>query len=324
MKINSLHRAGLASILFENLTGEYGFVIGRANKRYTLWKYIKEERNGAPYLNIAYVQVLSDRRARVEHKFPGVYVCEELRGEKKMILEGNVKGKNGKWMPASAPKQIEDFMSLPFGQFNGIPLREVEDWYWCWLANKNESLTWIDAWDNEFDFTEMVIEKCKELGCKCYDGKWYDKTKLSDARKICNEINHSENERPELEAVAKSLGCIKLLGRWYESGINTSEPTWKAVAMQILPLIEKGEPFSFVPNFNGNEFWFGIPIQFRAEDKHDVYTYYGSSHYLKVTNKKGVKVNKRVKGKTISVSEYEIHTNDFGKPYLLVNKFDIV
>lgn len=323
MKINSLHRAGLAEILFENLKGEYGFVIGKANTHYTLWKYIREDHDGVPYLTIKYVHILSNKRSRIEMRFPGAYICEELRGEKKMVLEGRARGKNGKIMPASAPKTVDDFMSLPFGQFKGIEFKKVSDWYWCMLANKNESLTWTDAWDNEFDFTGLVNRKCEELGCKKYDGVWHTQDALTNARQICNEINHSESARPELEAVAKSLGCINLMGRWYEAGINTDAPTWKATAMQILPLIEAGMPFSFVPNFNGNEFWFGIPIQFRAEDRHDVYTYYGSSHYLKVTNKKGEKVNKRVKGKTITVSEYEIHTNDFGKPYLLVNKFDI-
>lgn len=322
MKINSLHRAGLAEILFENLKGEYGFVVGKANTHYTLWKYYREDRDGVPYLAIEYLHILSNRRSRVEMNFPGVYICEELRGEKKMVLEGQTRGKNGRLMPASAPKKVDDFMSLPFGQFKGIEFRKVSDWYWCMLANSG-SCTWTDAWDNEFDFTDMVTRKCEEFGCKKYDGVWYTQDKLANARQICNEINHSENERPELEVVAKSLGCIKLMGRWYEPGIDTNEPTWKSTAMQILPLIEAGMTFSFVPNFNGNEFWFGIPIQFRAEDRHDVYTYYGSSHYLKITNKKGEKVNKRVKGKTITVSEYEIHTNDFGKPYLLVNKFDI-
>lgn len=322
MKINSLHRAGLAEILFENLKGEYGFVVGKANTHYTLWKYYREDRDGVPYLAIEYLHILSNRRSRVEMNFPGIYICEEFRGEKKMVLEGQTRGKNGRLMPASAPKKVDDFMSLPFGQFKGIEFRKVSDWYWCMLANSG-SCTWTDAWDNEFDFTDMVTRKCEELGCKKYDGVWYTQDKLANARQICNEINHSENERPELEAVAKSLGCIKLMGRWYEPEIDTNEPTWKATAMQILPLIEAGMTFSFVPNFNGNEFWFGIPIQFKAEDKHDVYTYYGSSHYLKITNKKGEKVNKRVKGKTITVSEYEIHTNDFGKPYLLVNKFNI-
>jgi hypothetical protein len=65
-----------------------------------------------------------------------------------------------------------------------------------------------------------------------------------------------------------------------------------------------------------------LPVEFRAEDKEDVYTYYGSAHYLKVTNKKGTKVNKRVKGKTINVTDYEI-AGDENNPYILVNKFNI-
>lgn len=325
MQINSVHCAGLATILFDNLSGEYGFVIGRANKRYTLWKYIREDRDGVPYLIIKYIQVLSDKRPRVETRFPGVYICEELRGEKRMVLEGRTPTKyrtaSGKLKPLSAPKTIDDFMSLPFGQFSGTPLREVSDWYWCKLANIGE-LRWTDAWDEEFDFSELVLGKCKEYGCRQIDGIWFTPGKLADSNKVCNEINFAEQPRPELEEIARQLGCLKLMGRWYPGVAEAEEKPWKATARQILPSIEAGLPFSFVAHYNGNGFWFGLPIEFLPEDKEDVYTYYGSSHFLKVTNKKGVKVNKRVKGKTIEVSEYEIiETN--GNPSVLVKKFDI-
>ena len=101
MRLSSLHYAGLATILFENLDNDYGFVIGRADKRYTLWKYNKE----GDVMTIAYVQVLSDKRHRVEQRFPGIYICEELRGERRLVLSANGgRRSRGKVKPATAPR----------------------------------------------------------------------------------------------------------------------------------------------------------------------------------------------------------------------------
>ena len=83
MKISSIHYAGLANVLFENLKNPFGFVIGRADKRYTLWKYSRENDS----ITIAFVHVLSSSRPKIEFQFPGVYVCEELRGEHRMVFE---------------------------------------------------------------------------------------------------------------------------------------------------------------------------------------------------------------------------------------------
>ena len=44
---------------------------------------------------------------------------------------------------------------------------------------------------------------------------------------------------------------------------------------------------------------------------------------LLITNKKGVKVAKRTKGKTIEVLEYEVLTDGDNNPYVMVNKFNI-
>lgn len=325
IQMNNVHRAGLAAILFENLNEQFGFVIGRANKRYTLWKYSKSTRNGVPYIDIKYMQVLSDKLHKVEQRFPGIFICEELRGEHRMILEGYVKTSTGKWKPASAPKTLDDFMSLPFGRFNGVPFREVSDWYWCKLANSEQGLTWTDAWGEEFDFTELVENKCKEFGCQKIGNEWFTSEKLANPNVVCWNANHSEGDKlTDFERLAKDLGCIKLINRWYPGIKMENEKPWMTTARQILPHIEKGEAFSFVPHFNGNDFWFGLPITFKAEDKDSIHTYYGSSYFLKVTNKKGVKVNKRVKGKTIEVLEYTVSEDNDGNPFIIVDKFNIL
>ena len=98
MKISSIHYAGLANVLFENLKNPFGFVIGRADKRYTLWKYSRENDT----ITIAFVHVLSSSRPKIEFQFPGVYVCEELRGEHRMVIERRAVAKD------AAPKTPND------------------------------------------------------------------------------------------------------------------------------------------------------------------------------------------------------------------------
>ena len=319
MKFSSVHYAGLATILFNNLTEEFGFVIGRADKRYTLWKYAKE--NGS--MIISFVQVLSDKRARVEMRFPGVYICEELRGEHRIVINGC--GGRGKSKPASAPKTLADFMEMPFTNLRGINIHEVSPKGWCNLINYNEDLRWTDAWSEEFDFTPLVMEKLAETGCKNIAGEWYTPQQLENPKLWMYLANTTTdaNKSVEYNRMCKKHGLTQLMGRWYNPVALEDDKYWVTTARQILPLIEKGESFSFVAHFNGNSFFFGVPVEFLPEDKDSVCTYYGCTRFLKVTNKKGVKVNKRVKGKTIEVLEYEVLENEENKPYVLVKKFNI-
>ena len=319
MKFSSVHYAGLVTILFNNLTEEFGFVIGRADKRYTLWKYAKENNS----MIISFVQVLSDKRARVEMRFPGVYICEELRGEHRIVIEGRGKGGNSK--PATAPKTLADFMEMPFTNLRGINIREVSPKGWCNLINYNENLHWTDAWGEEFDFTPLVLEKLAETGCKNIAGEWYTPEQIENPKLWMYLANTTadSNKSVEYNRMCKKHGLQMLMGRWYNPIAMKDEKPWMTTARQILPAIENGDPFSFVPHFNGNDFFFGIPVKFREEDKKDVYTYYGSLHMLYITNKNGVKVAKRTKGKTIEVLEYEVLTDNDNNPYVIVNKFNI-
>lgn len=321
MKLSSVHYSGLSIILHENLKDEFGLVIGRADKRYTLWKYNKEHTPAGSVIHVAYVQILSDKRSRVEARFPGIYICEELRGEHRMAFG---KGRSSICKTPKAPKTIDDFLSLPFGEFRGIPFKEVTNaFYWCKLANNG--CVWTDAYGVEFDFRSIVEERCSELGCRNIAGEWFTEDYFNSESRVCWRATNAENleQRAAFAEIAKSMGCICLMGRWYAGIPMDNEKPWMTTARQILPHIEKGEQFSFVPHYNGNGFWFGLPVEFLPEDKEDVYTYYGSSHFLKVTNKKGVKVNKRVKGKTIEVLEYEVLEDNENKPYILVKKFDV-
>lgn len=320
MKFSSVHYAGLATILLENLTSEYGFVIGRADKRYTLWKYTRENNT----LTIAYVQVLSDKRSRVELAFPGIYICEELRGEHRMVISQRAAAKAAK--AAAAPKSLADFLEMPFTNLRGINIHEVSPKSWCNLINYNEDLHWTDAYGTEFDFTPLVMEKLAEAGCKNIAGAWYTPEQLENPKLWMYLANTTEdaNKSVEYNKMCKKHGLMQLMGRWYNPVALEDDKYWVITARQILPLIEKGESFSFVAHFNGNSFFFGVPVEFLPEDKDAVCTYYGCTRFLKVTNKKGVKVNKRVKGKTIEVLEYEVLENDDNKPYVLVKKFNVL
>lgn len=318
MKLSSVHRAGLASVLFENLTSECGFVIGRADKRYTLWKYAKRENS----LEIAYVQVLSNKRHRVETRFPDIYICEELRGEHRMVFDRRSAAKAA--AKTAAPKTIFDFAEIPFGEVHGLKISEADEWAWIRFANSG-NFKWTDAYGTEFDFEPLVMQKLNEFGCKKVGEFWCTPTQLENPKRWMYLANTTliPEHKAEYDAMCESLGLTKLMGRWYNPIALDNEKPWMTTARQILPAIENGEAFSFVPHFNGNDFFFGIPVKFREEDKKDVYTYYGSSHMLCITNKKGVKVAKRTKGKTIEVLEYEVLTDADNNPYVMVNKFNI-
>lgn len=319
MRLSSVHYAGLATILFENLNENYGFVIGRADKRYTLWKYAKE--NDA--MTIAYVQVLSDKRHKVEQRFPGIYICEELRGEHRMVLTRRAAAIAA--AKAAAPKTIYDFIDMPFGCIRGTRISEAKAGAWVRFANTGD-FKWTDAYGTEFDFEELVMKKLAEFKCGKVADQWYTPEQMENPKLWMWLANTTEDylAKPEYDSMCRLHGLQRLMGRWYSPIAIEGEKAWMTTARQILPAIEKGEAFSFVAHFNGNSFFFGVPVEFLPEDKAEVHTYYGSSYFLKVTNKKGVKVNKRVKGKTIEVLEYEVLENSDSKPYILVRKFNVL
>ena len=281
MVFNSLERACLAEILLKELVDDFGFVIGRAEKRYTLWQYYKENNDGRECVRVKYMHVLSPERYRVEHKFPGVFICDQLRGKADVVIEKNDKkhASNTPVAPAKPTKTLADYLSLPFGQFKGVPFREVSASYWAWLMN-SKSYFW-DEENAELDFRPIVEENCIKTG------------------------------------------CTKMFGRWYAPASDEDRP-WVKVAREILPKIEKNEEFSFVPDANKSSFWYGIDIRFKHEDTYYFRTYYGGGEFLVITDKKGNRVNKRTKGKTIIIKEYHLEKDSYtGKDYVLVDKFEL-
>jgi hypothetical protein len=327
--MSSVHHLGLSVILFDNLHDSMGFVIGRADKRYTLWRYEKvgNPDNNRVVMNLKFIQVLSADITKVQTRFPDVYICETLRGETRMTITRSGKTKS---KPASAPKSIYDFTEMPFGQFRGVKFSDMIDWRLVKLANHiidyDGDYKWTDAWGVEFDFEELIMGKLNECGCRMVGGRWYTPAQLENPKlwMYLANTNRDKTKQAEYDEMCQNFDCIQLMGKWFTCTPAADQKPWQALARQILPLIEEGLPFSFVAPYNSNGFFAGVRIEFRPEDKEDVYTYYGSSHFLKVTNKKGVKVNKRVKGKTIEVHEYEVISPEDGEPFILVNKFNIL
>ena len=319
MKLSSIHRIGLAAILFENLNADFGLVIGRADKRYTLWKYNKKD----DAIHLAYIQVLSTNRFAVEQRFPEVYICEELRGEHRLVISKSTSSNN---KPASAPKTIFDFIDMPFGDFRGVKISNITAKNWCWFANNtirnNGNYKWTDSYGEEFDFEELVLKNLNASGCKCINNTWYTPENLANP-KLWLYLANTNPDVVEYQDMCKELNMKNFMGRWISPISIDGEQSWMTVAREVLPLIAEGKPFSFIAETNANHFYLGIPIDFKDEDKACVCTYYGISNFLKITNKKGEKVNKRVKGKTIEVLEYEIVTNENNKSSVLVNKFNI-
>ena len=328
IEMNSVHRVGLSVILFENLVNDYGFVIGRADKRYTLWRYEKKEHaSGSIAMNIQFVQVLSPNRDKVARRFPDVFICEELRGEHKITITKNSKSVS---RPASAPKTIWDFEEIPFGSLRGTKIGEMTDKYLCWVVNDaieyGNNFKWTDSWGEEFDFEELLLTKLNELGCKKVANKWYTQEQLGKQSlwMYLANTNLDKSVQAEYDSMCESLECIKLLGKWFSCTPQNDQKDWQKMGREILPKVEMGLPFDFVAPYNGHSFFCGVRIEFRDEDCDITSTYYGTTRFLKITNKKGVKVNKRPKGKTIEVSEYEIRTYENGDPYILVTKFNIL
>ena len=205
-----------------------------------------------------------------------------------------------------------------------MKITEANEWHWVRFANSG-NFKWTDAYGTEFDFEPLVMEKLQEFGCKNIAGIWYTPQQLENPKLWMYLANTTEdaNKSVEYNRMCKKHGLMQLMGRWFMPIALDDEKPWMTTARQILPLIEKGESFSFVAHFNGNSFFFGVPVEFLPEDKDSVCNYYGCTRFLKVTNKKGVKVNKRVKGKTIEILEYDVLENEDNKPYVLVKKFNI-
>lgn len=279
IKFDRFQKIGLGEIFRNNLKGESGFVIGRADKRYTLWSYARNcNEDGVVVLEIQYMQVLSPNRDKVVAKYPNTFICDELRAKAKKLSVVVSKPAVVAEPVERKPKTVADYKSLPFGKYSGVSFKEINDAsYWAYLANR--SCIWKDG-EDEIDFKPIIEERCYELGCYKMFDRWY--------------APENENDRP-----------------------------WVKVAREICPLIEDGEPFSFVAEKNDYAFWYGIDIRFKEELCYEFYTYYGGGRFLKVADKKGNMKNKRPKGKKIEVLEYEL-LYDSRKPYVLVSKFNLV
>ena len=129
--------------------------------------------------------------------------------------------------------------------------------------------------------------------------------------------------KPIFEKRAKEEGAIFVNGKWCNPN---SEKDWVRSAIETARKIEKGEPFSFVAWKNDNCFYIhNIEINFRAEDCWSFSTYYGGGRFLVVTDKKGNRKNKRTKGKTIEINDYDVVRDEKTGiiTSILVNSFNI-
>lgn len=277
-------RENISLMLTEVLTEGRGFVIGKADKRYTLWSYEYEVDGPKRFLKLHYVHNLSADRDKVAIKWPGVTIWESLRG-KYWRIEVEPKNKVKATMTTPdvkpTPKTWEDYTEIPFGKYKGTSIQDITDCdYWCWMANKAREEQGMTINGERVDF------------------------------------------KPLFEKMAAQTGGEKLFG-YYWLNKNRNEG-WCQNMRTIAKAIETGEPFSFVAEKNDYNFYFGVPIIFKPEDTYEFYTYYGGGRFLVITDKKGNRKNKRTKGKTIEITDYTYvkeEGQDRGK--ILVNTFNI-
>ena len=76
----------VALMLSEVLTEGMGYVIGKGDKRYTLWSYNYIVEGTRRELQLHYVHNLSEYRDKGVAKFPGVTIWESLRGNYHQVI----------------------------------------------------------------------------------------------------------------------------------------------------------------------------------------------------------------------------------------------
>lgn len=156
-------RENIALMLTDVLTEGYGFVIGKATSRYTLWSYKYEIEGNKRVLYLSYVHNLSGDRNKVVNRWPGVVIWESLRGTSYRI-ETNMKSPSKSSTP-SKPKTWEDFTEIPFGKYKGTSIQDIKDCdYWCWMANKMKDDQTMTIDGEEINFKGLFEKMAQETG----------------------------------------------------------------------------------------------------------------------------------------------------------------
>ena len=180
------YRENVALMLSEVLTEGMGYVIGKADKRYTLWSYNYVFDGDKRTLQLHYVHNLSDNKDKVAIKFPGVTIWESLRGNYHQVVIENKKQTPAPSTP-SKHKTWEDYTEIPFGKYKGTSIKDITDCdYWCWMANKSQDGQGMMVDGEMVDFKplfEMMAEKTG--GEKLFGYYWVRKDRNE---KWCNDM----------------------------------------------------------------------------------------------------------------------------------------
>ena len=181
-------RENVALMLSEVLTEGMGYVIGKGNKRYTLWSYNYIVEGTRRELQLHYVHNLSENRDKVVAKFPGVTIWESLRGNyHQVVIEEKKQSAPSKPSTPSKRKTWEDYSEIPFGKYQGRAINDITDCdYWCWMANKAKEGQGMMIDGEMVDFKplfEMMAEKTG--GEKLFGYYWVRKSRNE---KWCNDM----------------------------------------------------------------------------------------------------------------------------------------
>lgn len=334
----------LADLL--NNFGSDGFIVGFANKFFTLWSYqiVEDLENHQLTLNAYFVRNLGANNPYDET----VPFCASLKG-KELHLTQSAEQKKSMMIQRQEFKAQRFSKSPSFGE----EISACEDAsLLCWKFN-NGAVNWNK--DRQVAELEMVNIKNQaiRLGCIARWNRLYQEepaihfsnmpakgeliAECEDAGLLCWKYNNravnnyftipAEEQEQELENIktrAIELGSVEIAGKLYSP--DKQQQTWFKDAMEINNATATCAPFVVTSKFNINTngfITFGfIPFTF-ANIKIVPATYYGPEYAMPIDMKGKAK---RIKGKTLKITAYELCSADecHNTPYYKITDWQIV
>ena len=328
-----------------NNFGSEGFIVGFANKFFTLWSYqiVEDLENHQLALNAYFVHNLGAKNPYDET----VPFCASLKGKEMHITQSAEQKK-------SLLIQRQEFKAQHFSKYPCFKeeIAACQDAsLLCWKFN-HSAVDWSK--DSQVAELEMINIKNQaiRLGCIVRWERLYQNepathfskmprkgeliSECEDADMLCWKYNNrainnyripEEEQALELENIknrAMELGSVEVAGKIYSP--NQQQETWFKQAIEINNAITTCAPFVVTANSNINTqgfITFGFTSFTFANIKIVPATYYGPEYAMPIDMKGKAK---RIKGKTLKITAYELCSADeqHNTPYYKITDWQIV